>query len=143
MEVILTGSAEPQSLRPLDEGRSARSSALEGCPMFQQPNRIDNEKAMARVAIDALHALPADALRGAERDCDFCERLVINGEVIGEDFRAAGAAILRHLARIESEERFARELDNAMRQLRDVINSSYRVSVDLGAACATSIERAA
>ena len=111
--------------------------------MFQQPNRIDTVKAMARVAIDALHALPADALRGAEFDRDFCERLVIKGDVFGEDFRETGAEILRYLARIEPEEQFARELDSAMRRLRDAINGSYRASVDLDADQRASIHLAA
>ncbi|OOY06895.1 hypothetical protein [Thioclava sp. F36-7] len=111
--------------------------------MFQQPNRIDTVNSMAREAIDALDALPTEALRGAEFDRDICERLVINGEVIGEDFREAGAEILRHLARIEPEERFARELDSAMRRLRDAINGSYRTAVAFGAEHASSIQRAA
>ncbi|QPZ90647.1 hypothetical protein [Thioclava electrotropha] len=111
--------------------------------MFQKPSLIDTVNTMAREAIDALDALPADALRGAERDRDYCERLVIKGDVLVEDFREVGAKILRHLARIEPEERFARELDSAMRRLRDAINGSYRVSLGLGAERATSFQRAA
>ncbi|MBC7147561.1 MAG: hypothetical protein H5U24_19535 [Thioclava marina] len=141
--MILTGSAEPQPLRPLDEGRSARNSALNGCPMFQQPNRIDTLNTIAHKAIDALDALPADALRGAERDRNFCERLVVEGDVFGVEFREAGAEILRHLARIEPEERFARDLDRAMRRLREAINASYSMAVAFGAECTTSIQRAA
>ncbi|OOY05869.1 hypothetical protein [Thioclava sp. F28-4] len=111
--------------------------------MFQQPSLIDDVKAIARVAIDALDALPADVLRGAEFDRDICERLVTKGDVFGEDFREAGAELLRHLARIEPEERFARELDSAMRRLRDAINGSYRTAVAFGAEHASSIQRAA
>ncbi len=111
--------------------------------MFQRPNRIDDVNTMARVAIDALDALPADALRGAECDRDSCERLVTEGDVVGEDFREAGADILRHLARIEPDERFARELDSAMRRLRDAINCSYHTAVAFGVEHATSIHRAA
>jgi hypothetical protein len=141
--MILMGSAEPPPLRPLDEGRSARSSASRGCQMFQLPCLIDDVNTMAREAIGALDALPADALWGAEFDRDIYERLVIKGDVVGEDFRATGAEILRHLARIEPEERFARELDSAMRRLRDAINGSYRTAVAFGVERATSIQRAA
>jgi hypothetical protein len=111
--------------------------------MFQQPNRIDTVNTMAHEAIDALDALPADVLRGAEFDRDICERLVTKGDFFGEDFREAGAEILRHLARIEPEEGVARELDSAMRRLRDAINGSHRIVADLGAECTTSIQRAA
>ncbi|OWY16211.1 hypothetical protein B6V73_13595 [Thioclava sp. JM3] len=111
--------------------------------MFQQPNRIDTVKAMAREAIDALDALPADALRGAEFDRDFCARLVINDELVGEDFREAGAEILRHLARIEPDETIARELDRAMRRLRDAINGSYCTAVAFSIERASSIQQAA
>ncbi|MBC7145989.1 MAG: hypothetical protein H5U24_11365 [Thioclava marina] len=111
--------------------------------MFQQPNRIDTVNTMARVAIDALDTLPADALRGAKFDREFCERLVIKGEVVGEDFREAGAQVLRHLARIEPEERFVRELDSAIRRLRDAINGSYSTAVAFGAARAIGTQRAA
>ncbi|PWE48989.1 hypothetical protein DEM26_14050 [Thioclava sp. NG1] len=111
--------------------------------MFQQPSLIDDVNTLAREAIDALDALPADALRGAECDRDFCERLVVKGDVFGEEFREAGAEILRHLARIEPEERFAREFDSAMRRLRDAINASYSMAVAFGAERVTSIQRAA
>ncbi|PFG62717.1 hypothetical protein AXZ77_1303 [Thioclava sp. ES.031] len=111
--------------------------------MFQQPNRIGTVKTMAHEAIDALDALPADALRGAECDRDSCERLVTEGDVVGEDFREAGAEILRHLARIEPDETIAREFDSAMRRLRDAINASYRLAVDLGVEQRTAIRRAA
>ncbi|MPQ93231.1 hypothetical protein [Thioclava sp. JE_KL1] len=111
--------------------------------MFQKPSLIDDVNTLASVAIDALDALPADALRGAEFDRDFCERLVVEGDVFGEGFREAGAEILRHLARIEPEERFARELDSAMRRLRDAINGSYRTAVAFGVEHASSIQRAA
>ncbi|OOY16195.1 hypothetical protein [Thioclava sp. DLFJ4-1] len=111
--------------------------------MFQQPNRIDDVNTMAREAIDALYALPVDALRGAEFDRDICERLVVKGDVFGADFREAGAEILRLLARIEPEGRFARDLDSAMRRLRDAINASYSAAVAFGAERATSTQRAA
>ncbi|PFG63580.1 hypothetical protein AXZ77_2188 [Thioclava sp. ES.031] len=111
--------------------------------MFQQPSRIDTVNTMTSAAIDALDALPADALRGAEFDRDFCERLVIKGDVFGEDFREVGAEILRHLARIEPDETIAREFDSAMRRLRCAINASYRLAVDLGVEQRTAIRRAA
>lgn len=111
--------------------------------MSQQLNRIDTVNTIARKAIDALDALPADILGGTERDRDFCERCVIKGAVIGEEFRAAGAAILRHLARNEPDETTARELDKAMRQLRDAINASYSMAVAFGAERVTSIQQAA
>ncbi|OOY04569.1 hypothetical protein [Thioclava sp. F28-4] len=72
--------------------------------MFQQPSLIGDVNAMAREAIDALDALSTDALRGAELDRDFCERLVAKDEVVGEEFREASADLLRYLARIEPEE---------------------------------------
>ncbi|OWY18091.1 hypothetical protein B6V73_05645 [Thioclava sp. JM3] len=111
--------------------------------MFQQPKRIETVKVMAREAIYALEALPADVLRGAERDRDLCEQLVVEGDVFGEDFREAGAEILRHLARIEPDETIARELDRAMRRLRDAINGSYRTAVAFSVERATSIQGAA
>ncbi|OWY03760.1 hypothetical protein B6V75_10085 [Thioclava sp. F1Mire-8] len=111
--------------------------------MFQRPNRIGDVNTMAREAIDALVALPVDALRGAECDRDLCERLVIKGEVLGDEFREAGADLLRHLARIEPDETIVRKLDNAMRRLRDAINGSFRTAVAFGVEHASSIQRAA
>ncbi|OOY12337.1 hypothetical protein BMG00_00240 [Thioclava marina] len=111
--------------------------------MFQQPNRIDTLNTMAREAIDALDALPAETLRGAERDRDVCERLVTEGDVVGEEFREVGADLLRHLARVDPEEGFAQELDRSMRRLRDAINASYSMAVAFGAERATSIQQAA
>lgn len=111
--------------------------------MFQQPSLIDDVNTIASAAIDALDALPTDVLRGAERKRTLCERLVMNGEVVSEDFREAGAEILRYLVRIEPDETIVRELDRAMRRLRDAINGAYRTAVARGVEHASSIQRAA
>ncbi|KFE33485.1 hypothetical protein [Thioclava atlantica] len=111
--------------------------------MFHQMNPIDDVISTARAALEALDVLPPVCLFGTEEDRNFFQEIVTRGEVLGEDFRDCGASLLRHLARVEPDEEFERNIDTAIRQIRDAINGSYCIAGGLANDCEPGILRAA